>query len=77
MEALFNKLVTKPLPKILAIAKNYGEHVIEMGGTQPPEDPVIFMKPSTSIIPPNFGKIILNHNRILHHEVELGFIMKK
>src|SRR4051794_17874859 len=37
--------------KIVAIGKNYAGHVREMGGEAPAE-PVIFMKPSTSIIGP-------------------------
>lgn len=77
MDKVFKKLVENPVPKILAVGKNYAKHVVEMGGSKPPEDPVIFTKPSTSLVPPNFGKIILNHERVLHHEVELGFIMKK
>jgi 2-keto-4-pentenoate hydratase/2-oxohepta-3-ene-1,7-dioic acid hydratase in catechol pathway len=37
--------------KVIAIGKNYAEHAAEMGGAAP-EDPVIFLKPSTSIIGP-------------------------
>jgi 2-keto-4-pentenoate hydratase/2-oxohepta-3-ene-1,7-dioic acid hydratase in catechol pathway len=46
------RLVAPILPsKIVAIGKNYAGHVREMGGEAPAE-PVIFMKPSTSIIGP-------------------------
>lgn len=38
-------------PKVIRIGKNYAAHVAEMGGDAP-EDPVIFIKPNTSIIGP-------------------------
>jgi len=41
-----------PLPsKVIAIGKNYADHAREMGG-EPPAEPVIFSKPSTSVIGP-------------------------
>jgi 2-keto-4-pentenoate hydratase/2-oxohepta-3-ene-1,7-dioic acid hydratase in catechol pathway len=46
------RLVAPILPsKIVAIGKNYADHVREMGGEAPAE-PVIFLKPSTSVIGP-------------------------
>lgn len=38
--------------KIICIGKNYAEHVQEMGG-EAPANPVMFLKPSTSVIGPN------------------------
>ena len=35
--------------KVVAIGKNYADHAKEMGDQPPPETPMIFMKPSTSI----------------------------
>ncbi|SDH25721.1 2-keto-4-pentenoate hydratase/2-oxohepta-3-ene-1,7-dioic acid hydratase (catechol pathway) [Sinosporangium album] len=47
------RLVAPMLPsKIVAIGKNYADHVREMGGDEPPAEPVIFSKPSTSVIGP-------------------------
>ncbi|WP_018177113.1 fumarylacetoacetate hydrolase family protein [Jongsikchunia kroppenstedtii] len=37
--------------KVVCIGKNYAAHAAEMGGA-PPEEPVIFIKPNTSIIGP-------------------------
>jgi len=46
------RLLAPVLPsKVVAIGKNYAEHVREMGGEPPPE-PVIFLKPSTAVIGP-------------------------
>jgi 2-keto-4-pentenoate hydratase/2-oxohepta-3-ene-1,7-dioic acid hydratase in catechol pathway len=44
------RLTAPILPsKVIAIGKNYAEHAREMGG-EAPEQPVMFMKPSTSVI---------------------------
>ena len=37
--------------KVICIGKNYADHAREMGG-EPPADPVMFLKPSTSVIGP-------------------------
>lgn len=37
--------------KIIAIGKNYAAHAREMGG-EPPAEPLIFLKPSTSVVGP-------------------------
>ncbi len=47
------RLLAPILPsKIICIGKNYADHAREMGA-EPPEKPVIFMKPSTSVVGPN------------------------
>jgi 2-keto-4-pentenoate hydratase/2-oxohepta-3-ene-1,7-dioic acid hydratase in catechol pathway len=38
--------------KVICIGKNYADHAREMGG-EPPADPVMFLKPSTSVIGPD------------------------
>ena len=44
------QLLSPILPsKVVAVGKNYAEHAREMGGEAPPT-PVIFLKPSTSVI---------------------------
>jgi 2-keto-4-pentenoate hydratase/2-oxohepta-3-ene-1,7-dioic acid hydratase in catechol pathway len=44
------RLLSPFLPsKVVAMAKNYGDHAKEMGG-EAPETPIIFLKPSTSVI---------------------------
>ena len=49
MDSLFRKILDKTTPKILAVGKNYVAHVKEMGGEKPPAEPLIFMKPFSSI----------------------------
>ena len=46
------RLLAPVLPsKVVAIGKNYADHAREMGG-EPPDEPLIFLKPSTSVIGP-------------------------
>jgi 2-keto-4-pentenoate hydratase/2-oxohepta-3-ene-1,7-dioic acid hydratase in catechol pathway len=46
------RLLAPVLPsKVVAIGKNYADHAREMGG-EPPDEPVIFLKPSTSVAGP-------------------------
>jgi 2-keto-4-pentenoate hydratase/2-oxohepta-3-ene-1,7-dioic acid hydratase in catechol pathway len=47
------RLLAPILPsKVVCVGKNYADHAREMGG-EAPEQPVIFLKPSTSVIGPN------------------------
>lgn len=41
--------VKQSAPKIICVGKNYLKHVIEMGGTEVPEVPMLFMKPWSSL----------------------------
>jgi 2-keto-4-pentenoate hydratase/2-oxohepta-3-ene-1,7-dioic acid hydratase in catechol pathway len=46
------RLLAPVLPsKVVAVGRNYAEHVKEMGGS-PQEEPVLFLKPSTSVTGP-------------------------
>ena len=46
------RLLAPVLPsKVVAIGRNYADHAREMGG-EPPAEPVIFLKPSTSVTGP-------------------------
>jgi 2-keto-4-pentenoate hydratase/2-oxohepta-3-ene-1,7-dioic acid hydratase in catechol pathway len=40
-----------PRSKIVAVGKNYADHAAEMGGVVP-DEPIIFLKPNTSVIGP-------------------------
>ena len=47
------RLLAPVLPsKVVAVGKNYAEHVREMG-SEVPAEPVLFLKPSTSVTGPN------------------------
>ncbi|GAA4886822.1 fumarylacetoacetate hydrolase family protein [Saccharopolyspora cebuensis] len=59
------RLLAPILPtKVICVGKNYAEHAREMGG-EPPENPVIFMKPSTTVTGPNAPiKLPANSERV-------------
>lgn len=62
------------LANIYAVASNYRKHAEEMGTTVP-EDPVIFLKPTSAYIP-NEGTILLpDFSNEVHHEVELVVVI--
>jgi 2-keto-4-pentenoate hydratase/2-oxohepta-3-ene-1,7-dioic acid hydratase in catechol pathway len=47
------RLLAPVLPsKVVAVGRNYADHAREMGG-EVPADPVIFLKPSTSVVGPD------------------------
>lgn len=68
-------LLAPVLPtKIIAVARNYAEHAAEMGGTVPAE-PVIFLKPSTSVIGPEGIIRLPAQSRHVEHEAELAVVI--
>jgi 2-keto-4-pentenoate hydratase/2-oxohepta-3-ene-1,7-dioic acid hydratase in catechol pathway len=62
--------------KIILAGLNYKEHAREL--SMPiPESPVIFMKPSTSVIGPNQKIIYPSLSKNVHYEAELAFMVGK
>ena len=66
-----------PPNRIFCIGKNYGAHINELGGTQIPDEPVVFMKPVCNIVAP--GEILHRppYGSELHHEVEVVLLIGK
>ena len=60
--------------RIFCIGKNYDEHVKELGG-KTPEEPVVFMKPVSSIVAPGESLFMPRHGNLLHHEVEVVLLI--
>jgi 2-keto-4-pentenoate hydratase/2-oxohepta-3-ene-1,7-dioic acid hydratase in catechol pathway len=58
--------------KVIGIGKNYADHVREMGG-ETPERPLLFLKPSTSVIGP--GKSISMPDTRVDYEGELAVVI--
>ncbi len=63
-----------PIGKIICLARNYVEHIRELGNDTP-EQPVLFMKPSTSVIGSGDCIVIPSYSTECHHEVELALLM--
>lgn len=62
--------------KIVAVAKNYAKHKVEMGGTPDRlEAPAYFLKPNSSVIAPNEAIVVPRGVAEVHHEVELGVVI--
>jgi len=62
--------------KIICLARTYAEHAREMNATVT-EDPLLFLKPTSSVIYDHGTIIIPKRSQCLHHEVELGIILGK
>lgn len=56
--------------KILCIGRNYVAHAKELGN-EVPDDPVVFIKPSTSLLPTGELFVIPAFTKDLHYECEL------
>lgn len=60
--------------KIVAAGSNYLDHTKEMGMPRP-DSPVLFLKPSSSIIHEGEPIVFPRSGEVLHHEVELGLLI--
>jgi 5-carboxymethyl-2-hydroxymuconate isomerase len=60
--------------KILCIGRNYSEHIKELGNA-PPEAPVIFIKPASSVIGEGEAIVIPPYSHDCHHEAELALLI--
>jgi len=65
-----------PVGKIVCLGRNYAEHIKELGN-EVPDQPVLFIKPSTSIIPDGGKVVIPGYSDDCHHEVELALLIGK
>ena len=75
------KVILKPntefsVGKIVCVGRNYDEHIREMSAEKT-SDPVLFLKPATSIL--NEGKPIVlpSYSNEVHHEIELAFLISQ
>jgi 2-keto-4-pentenoate hydratase/2-oxohepta-3-ene-1,7-dioic acid hydratase in catechol pathway len=69
------KLLAPVLPsKVVCIGKNYADHAAEMGGPAP-ESPVVFLKPSTSVIGPGDAIALPRNSDRVDHEAELAIVI--
>ena len=60
--------------KIIAAGQNYADHTKEMGAS-PVKEPILFLKPSSSIIHEGQPIVFPRRGKLLHHEVELGVVI--
>lgn len=60
--------------KIVCVGRNYSAHAAEMGNDVPKE-PLIFLKPSTSIVGPADAIVLPKYSQRVEHEGELGLVI--
>jgi len=60
--------------KVVAVGRNYAGHAAERGAEVPAE-PIIFLKPSTSVIGPEAPVVLPPEAHEVHHEAELAVVV--
>lgn len=63
-----------PRSKVIGIGKNYAAHAAEMGGEVPTE-PLMFLKPNTSVIGPHDPIFYPEQSKEVHFEGELAVVI--
>ncbi len=69
------KVITQGM-KILAVGRNYLEHIKELGN-QTPDEPVIFSKPETAVLKNNEPFYYPGFSQDIHHELEIVLKISK
>jgi len=62
--------------KVVCIGINYEDHIKEMG-SEVPAEPLMFLKPSTTVIGPGDTIVYPSATQNLHYEGELAVVIKK
>ncbi len=60
--------------KIVCVGKNYLEHAKEMG-SELPADPLLFLKPPSSLIGPGEAIVLPTLSTHVEHEAEIGLVI--
>ena len=63
-----------PRSKVVGIGKNYAAHAAEMGGPVP-EEPLMFLKPNTSVVGPGDAIQYPRQSSNVHYEGELAVVI--
>jgi 2-keto-4-pentenoate hydratase/2-oxohepta-3-ene-1,7-dioic acid hydratase in catechol pathway len=60
--------------KVVGVGRNYADHAAERG-VEVPAEPVIFLKPATSVIGPGAPVVLPPEAKEVHHEAELAVVV--
>jgi 2-keto-4-pentenoate hydratase/2-oxohepta-3-ene-1,7-dioic acid hydratase in catechol pathway len=63
-----------PRSKVVGIGRNYAEHAAELGNEVPAE-PLLFLKPNTSVIGPGDPVVMPRQSQNVHYEGELAVVI--
>jgi len=72
----YGNRIKVPIGKLVCLARTYKRHAEEMH-TDVTDDPLLFLKPASSVIFSGESIIIPSMSKCLHHEVELGIVIGK
>ncbi len=72
------RLLAPMIPtKVVAVGKNYADHATEMGGDVP-EQPLLFLKPTSAIVGPGDPiRIPTDLTSEVHHEAEVAVVVSR
>ncbi|EED12259.1 fumarylacetoacetate hydrolase family protein [Talaromyces stipitatus ATCC 10500] len=62
--------------KIICIGRNYADHIAELNNAKP-KQPFFFLKPTSSLLLPGQGPVLIPKGVKAHYEVELGLVIGK
>jgi 2-keto-4-pentenoate hydratase/2-oxohepta-3-ene-1,7-dioic acid hydratase in catechol pathway len=65
-----------PRSKVVGVGRNYAAHVAEMG-EEVPAEPLLFLKPNTSVIGPGERIVLPPWSAEVHHEAELAVVISR
>lgn len=65
-----------PRSKVVGIGRNYAEHAAELGN-EVPEEPLVFLKPNTSVIGPDDPIVLPPWTQDVHAEGELAVVISR
>lgn len=69
------QLLSPVLPtKVVAVGRNYSDHAAELDN-EVPDEPLIFLKPPTSVIGPGTPIVLPPESDEVHHEAELAVVI--
>lgn len=63
-----------PRSKVVGIGRNYAEHAAELGH-EVPSEPLMFLKPNTSVVGPDDAVVLPPQSTEVHHEAELAVVI--
>jgi 2-keto-4-pentenoate hydratase/2-oxohepta-3-ene-1,7-dioic acid hydratase in catechol pathway len=65
-----------PRSKVVCVGRNYADHAAEMGSDLP-EEPLLFLKPNTSVVGPHDPVTYPRQSSEVHYEGELAVVIRR
>jgi 2-keto-4-pentenoate hydratase/2-oxohepta-3-ene-1,7-dioic acid hydratase in catechol pathway len=75
-QTIYQQSIGLPVGKVVCVGRNYAEHAKELGN-EIPITPILFLKPSTSIVCLEDGFSIPTDQGCVHHEAEISLLVDK